>query len=105
MDVVKEEDQGVKKFDLEGLSHMNPCERFTNIILCLERGYATPEEIKALKELSKHDDVRILGNRVGSFATAVLDLLGVEKYTGIDYEALHWIQELPVGVPIISIDD
>lgn len=105
MKEVKIENQTVKKFDLENLSHMNACERFTNIILCLERGYATQEEIEALKELSEHDDIRILGNRVGSFATAVLDLLGVEKYTGTDFEALHWIQELPVGVPIISIDD
>ena len=50
----------------------------------------TPAVIKAMTAL-KNDDVIILGRRVGAYARAALDVIGVEEYKGNDPDIIELI--------------
>ena len=78
---------------IENLKSTGAAYRFNVIISCLEKGVLSKEDIDLLKTLTQ-DEVMIAGRKLSAYASAVLDLLGVEKYNGIDVDVQQLITEL-----------
>ena len=68
--------------------------RCQGIINAAKSNLAYDDVIEALRRLKK-DRVLVLGREVSWYATAALDAMGVEKYTGEDQELLRFISGFP----------
>ena len=73
--------KGDKDAIISGLSHKGAIFRMNAIGNVVIHGMNDAETICTLAEL-KNDDVFLDGYTVGDFATAALDMLGIEKYAG-----------------------
>ncbi len=78
---------------IEKLKSTGAAYRFNGIMGCLEKGVLLKEEIDLLKTLTQ-DEVVIAGRKISVYASAVLDLLGIEKYDGKDADIKQLIAEL-----------
>jgi len=78
---------------IENLKNTGAAYRFNGIMSCLEKGVLSKEEINLLKTLTQ-DEVIIAGRKLSAYASAVLDLLEIEKYNGKDVDVQQLITEL-----------
>lgn len=78
---------------IENLKSTGAAYRFNGIMSCLEKGVLLKEEVDLLKTLTQ-DEVVIAGRKLSAYASAALDLLGVEKYDGKDVDVKQLIAEL-----------
>ena len=76
---------------IEKLNSSGAAERLNGIITCLDGRIASHEEIEKIKEL-KNDKVIIAGRTLGTYAIVVLDVLGIEPYTGNDKDIKDFIR-------------
>lgn len=68
--------------------------RCDGIIKAAKENLADAEVVKALKRL-KNDPVIVFGRAVAWYATAALDFIGAEKYSGDDPDLSQFIKEFP----------
>lgn len=80
-DLIHKMQKGDRDAIISGLSHKGAIFRMNAIGNAVIHGMNDTETIRTLVEL-KNDDVFLDGFTVGDFATAALDMLGVEKYSG-----------------------
>ncbi len=78
---------------LEKLLAKGACAQLGGILDIIYRGYASPDEIDALKKLKRIDFV-IAGRRICDYVAALLDFLGVEKYTGDHPHVTYLIRDM-----------
>ncbi|MCD8383509.1 MAG: hypothetical protein LUC39_00930 [Clostridiales bacterium] len=67
--------------------------RLQGIMDCYTKKQASDKEQQELQRL-KNDDRRIAGRPIFAYAMAVLDLLGIEAYTGNDLDTAELIQDM-----------
>ncbi len=67
--------------------------RFRGILACLDNHITDAEVIKAISQM-KTDRVIVAGRSMSSYAYALLDILGAEKYSGTDPDTLRLISDL-----------
>ena len=78
---------------IEKMKSTGAAYRLQGIMDCLEKEVILKEEVDLLKTLTQ-DDVIIAGRKISTYASAVLDLLGIEKYYGKDVDVKRLIVEL-----------
>ena len=71
--------------------------RCRGIIYAAKQDMGDQEIVKLLKGL-KGDPIWFAGRKVGWYAIAALEVLGVEKYTGDDHLVKEFVAEFPVLV-------
>ena len=76
---------------IEKLNSSGAAERLNGIITCLDNRAASCEEAEKIKKLES-DKVIIAGRTIGAYATAVLDVLGIEAYVGSDKDIKEFIR-------------
>lgn len=75
---------------IEKLHSSGAVYRLNGIVECLDRRSANEEEAAALIAL-KNDPFILAGRTIGEYATAVLDVLAIETYSGNNRHVLDCI--------------
>lgn len=71
----------------------NPCDCVYAIRTCCIQNVFNDNIIKIMKELKKDKRVAMM-NKVSDFATAALDILGIEKYNGNNVIIIEMIETI-----------
>lgn len=80
----------------EKMKNKGALNRFAGLIECLDKKILNTEEIETIKRL-KEDDVVVCGRMLSCYAFAILDILGIEKYSGNNIDIKRLINELNYG--------
>ena len=67
--------------------------RFEGLLECLDGKVLSSDEINAIKHL-KEDSVIVCGRKLLCYAFAILDILGIEKYSGSNIDIKRLIIDL-----------